>query len=113
MGVDRNDYLIYGWKLPYKLKNTNGEKIDLWNDKYLPYIEGHKGIKHSLIIDGMSGQYVVFGQKISSADQYEGWNFINLDLSNLDSESVKTKFKELFVIELIEEPKLLIFSHYN
>ena len=30
MGVDRSDYIMYGWKLPYNIKDNNGNKIDLF-----------------------------------------------------------------------------------
>lgn len=36
MSVDRRDYIIYGWKLPYNMKNKNNEKLNLWDDKFLP-----------------------------------------------------------------------------
>lgn len=91
MGVDRTDYIVYGYKLPYELKNENG-KIDLWDDKFLPMIEGHQGEEFTLISDGMSGQYNVFGLRIESGgDKYEGWDFVNLDFKNLDAEKVKSK----------------------
>lgn len=51
MGVDRTDYIIYGWKLPYGLKNSDGNEIDFFEDKYLPYVEGHKGIQYTIIVD--------------------------------------------------------------
>ena len=29
MGVDRNDYIVYGWKLPYEILDNDGKEIDL------------------------------------------------------------------------------------
>lgn len=117
MSVDRSDYIIYGWKLPFNMTSSNNEKIDFWDDKFLPYIEGHQGIEYSLIRDGMSGEYMVFGQRLSSGgDDYEGWDFVNLDFKNLDAEKVKTKYRKLFNIESQEhlaEPYLFIFSHFH
>jgi hypothetical protein len=40
MGVNKTHYIIFGFKVhPNKLKS---EKIDIWSDKFLPYIEGHR-----------------------------------------------------------------------
>ena len=116
MGVDRTDYIVYGYKLPYELKNENG-KIDLWDDKFLPMIEGHQGEEFTLVSDGMCGQYNVFGIRIESGgDKYEGWDFVHLDFKNLDAEKVKSKYREVFELkedEPIAEPYLFIFSHFS
>lgn len=116
MGVDRTDHIVYGYKLPYKLKNEYGE-IDLLEDKFLSLIEGHQDEEFTLIVDHMSGKYAVFGLKIkSSGDTYEGWDFTHLDIKNLDAEKVKSKYREVFgfkEIDLIEEPHLFIFSHFS
>lgn len=112
MSVERTDYIVYGWKLPYELKNENG-KIDLWADKFLPYIEGHKGETFTLVSDGMCGSYNVFGKLLAHAtDDGDGWGFKNLDLSNLNPIEVKEKYKELFNSEP-SEPCLFIFSHFH
>ena len=93
MSIDRTDYIIYGYKLPYMLKNANG-KIDLWADRFLPMIEGHEGEDFALISDGMNGEYNVFGLRIdSSGGNYSGWEFVLLDFKNLDAEKVKSKYR--------------------
>ena len=91
MGVYRIDYIVYGWKLPYELKNKNG-KIDLWADKFLPYIEGHKGVEYTLISDGICGEYNVFGKLLNHAESDgDGWGFTNLNLAKMDAEELKIK----------------------
>lgn len=114
MGVDRTDYLIYGWKLPINFVNSNGP-IDIWDEKFRPYMEGHKGIDFSLIFDGMGGKYTVFGKRIAFAtDDGDGWGFMELDLSKIGSPGfTKDKFKEIFEIEPPSEPSLFIFSHWH
>jgi len=117
MGVYRIDYIVYGWKLPYELKNKNG-KIDLWADKFLPYIEGHKGIDYILISDGMCGCYNIFGKSLKHAGDHagNGWGFTKLDFEKIDAEEVKAKYREVFELdedEDITEPYLFIFSHYS
>lgn len=110
MSVDRSDHIIYGWKLPFKL-TKNGLDIDYFEDvKYLELIEGRPGIEYSIIRDGMCCEYTVFGQRIKDAD--DSWDFVELDISKLDSEVLKSKYRELFDGEP-EEPKLFIFSHYS
>lgn len=116
MSVDRIDYIVYGYKLPYKLESKTGE-IDIYDDKFLPMVEGHKGEEFTLISDGMYGDYNVFGLLISDdqANEWEGWNFTQLDFKNLDPEKVKQKYRELFdpIDEIIPEPTLFIFSHFS
>jgi hypothetical protein len=110
MGVYRRDYIVYGWKLPYDLKDSNGDKINIWDDKFLPMIEGHKNEEFTLITDSMCGGYNVFGLLLNSSDE---WDFVQLDFSGLDPEKVKSKYKELFGLSDIEEPKLFIFSNFS
>jgi hypothetical protein len=114
MGVDRTDHIVYGWKLPCDLKNEQGE-IDLWDDKYLPYTEGHPGIEYTIITDGMCGEYTVFGLDMGSCwgTRYEGWNFEPIDITKIDLAATKAKFAELFEMEPSSEPTLFIFSHFS
>ena len=116
MGVHRTDYIVYGYKLPYKLKNEKG-KIDLWDEKFLPMIEGHKGEEFTIISDGMCGEYNVFGLLLKiGGDGYEGWDFVHLDFKNLDAEKVKSKYREVFELkedDTVAEPYLFIFSHFS
>lgn len=112
MSVSRTDFIVYGWKLPYKIKNKNGD-IDLWADKFLPFIEGHKGIEYTLIRDDMSGEYNVFGKLIAHVTD-DGWDFKNLDFTGVDTEEIKIKYKELFEIDTEpSEPYLFIFSNFS
>jgi len=109
MGVYRSDYIVYGYKLAYD------SKIDWYSDKFLPMVEGRVGEEFSLIIDFMSGGYVVFGVVLlSGGDSYEGWNFVDLNFGSLDSEKVKLRYKELFDLgDDVEDPSLFIFSNFS
>ena len=87
----------------------------MWADKFLPYIEGHKGVDYILIRDQMCADYNVFGRKLKN-DGDNGWSFTNLDLVQMDAEEVKEKYREVFELdkdEVIAEPYLFIFSHYS
>ncbi len=75
MGVDRNDYLIYGWKLPYEIKNDKDDVLDLWDDKYSPHMDGSEENELRIVSDGMSGKWTVVGIVLASSDEYSGFEF--------------------------------------
>lgn len=113
MGVDRIDYIVYGWKLPYKITGKNGN-IDLWDDKFLPMIEGHKGEKYCIISDGMCAEYTVFGINVTSdSDNGSGWDFVKLNIKDFDESEVISKYIELFDSKPKTDPELFIFSNYS
>ncbi len=123
MGVDRTDYVIIGYKLPYRFKGViSGKDIDWHDDTFLPYVEGRKGVVFSIIIDQMCGDYAVFGKVLARAYDDTGFEFkeINYEESNFDE--VKEKFVELFggytVMDMLDkefqyEPKLFVFSNFS
>jgi len=115
MSVNRTDYIVFGWKLPYELKNSKGERINFYDDdKYLPMIEGHPNEPYSLIIDGMSGDYIVFGKIIAEADDDEGWGFNYLTNLIQDPYELISKYHEVFDVKgIIAHPHLFIFSHFH
>jgi len=120
MGVDRTDYIVYGFKFkPNDLKQSG---IDIWADKYLPYVEGHKGVTDIIVYDGMSGEYVVFGKLINKAEEHQGTGFTTISYRDFfdddERERVTAKFRELFgdaIYDDLEEdePQMLVFSHYS
>jgi hypothetical protein len=114
MGVDRSDYLIYGFKMEPNYLESKG--VELFEDsKYLPFIEGWKGEDYSIVYDQMMGKYCVFGFRIAYADS-EGFRFLGLPAEGwpIQAEQVKAKFKEVFGFNCGElgEPEVLLFSHY-
>lgn len=114
MGIDRSDYIVYGWKLPYEILDNEGNKIDLYHEKFESIMCGFEGEDFTLITDGMCGNYNVFGLSVQHCnDEYEGWDFVNLDIASFDAEKVKSKYNELFGIYPTTEPTLFIFSHFS
>lgn len=119
MGVDRTDYIIYGYKMPADYLKKKG--IDMWDDKFLRYIEGWKGENYSLIYDGMSGEYLVFGLRISMANEQEGFEFVELPATGWADKFLEVKgktaevfgFNDTHFAELGGGPKVLIFSHWH
>jgi hypothetical protein len=113
MGVDRTDLIMYGWKMPYDLKDNQGNKINLHDDKFESVLCGFPGEEFLLVTDGMCGSYNVFGQCILQCDDDgDGWDFVNLDF-NLQTEKVKENYTKLFNMIPETEPTLFIFSHYS
>lgn len=116
MGTYRSDYIIYGYKLPIDLKGKDGNKIDLWDDEFLPYVEGHQGVEFAIISQLEDDENFAFGQKLGYADDYEAWNFHLIDFKSLDNEKVKKEYRKVFGVEEnvpIGEPYLFLISNFN
>lgn len=114
MGVDRSDYLIYGYKMPADYLESKG--VNIWEDnKYLPFIEGWKDEDYSIVNDQMMGKYCVFGYSVAHANS-NGFEFVELppDGWPVTADQVKAKFNQVFgfIPEELGEPKVLLFSHY-
>jgi hypothetical protein len=103
MSVDRTDFIVHGWKLPYKFND-----IDVWADHLEDYLGGNEKVKYQIIGDGMSGAYMVFG-KVISVSSDEGWDFIFLNDISCDVNDMKKVFKTIFKIKPPKEPQTFIF----
>ena len=113
MSVNRQDYIVYGWKFD-SIKDSNNKDIDIWDDKYLPFREGWEGEEFTLVASQMTSDYMVFGLLISNKNEDScGWEFVELKFDNLNAEKVKNKFKELFGHIPFKEPSLFIFSDFS
>lgn len=115
MGVDRDDYIILGYKLPGTFAKDNG--FDLGDDpKFDPYYHGSANTPYRIIDDFMSGEYTAFGYMVHKADKWEGFSFQVIEprmWSSEIAEGVKQKFVELFDMPPPGEPFLLVFTHYH
>jgi len=117
MGVDCTTYLMMGIKLPYSV--VDEYKIYNNEDLYLPYIEGHKDVKYTLIIDSMSNEYVVFGKVLTSLDaNVDDFYIMNEQIplekdEIFDEEDYEKTFYKLFPNINLSEPKysILMFNH--
>lgn len=120
MGVERTDYIIFGFKFdPAELKRNN---IDIWDDKYLPFTEGHKGVTDTIVYDGMNGEYIVFGKLINKAEEYDGVGFHSISIKDFfdveEERRLRDKFIELFGSQIYDgldktNPEMMVFSHYH
>lgn len=104
MGVDRTDFIMYGYKL--------NDDLDIWDDKFIEYIEW-KTDSLALMDGGMNESPNMFGFVIESADKYEGFDVIELDfnIDNNKKEELIEKAKELF--NITTEPKYFVFSRFS
>jgi hypothetical protein len=109
MSVSITHYIVYGWKLPYDF-------IDKFDDKYLPYIEGHKDTEFGMICDGMNGDYIVFGKIIELPDKYSDNDFVDIDLSIMyihNQTRLTLEYIKVFGKNPVVAPKLFSFIHYS
>ena len=115
MGVNRTDYIVYGWKLPIELVNRNGVELDFWEDEnFLPYVEGSTDSKYRIIVDGMCGDYNVFGLILKEGgDEHVGWDFEDLNIDNLSEKDTILAYKDILNSDPKDKPRLFIFSHYS
>ena len=120
MGVDRTDYIVFGFKMSPELLKSKNISID--DDKYLPYIEGHKGEQDTIVYDYMMGKYVVFGKLINQSWDYEEGKFTTISYQDFfddeETKRVTDKFIELFGQDVLDEleddePQMFVFSHYS
>lgn len=120
MGVDRTDYIIYGFKM--KPSDLKSKGINIHDYKFLPYIEGHHGVKEVIVYDYMSGRYVVFGRLINRAEDHEGTNFTTISFQDFfndeERDFVTDTFRKLFGESVYndleeDEPQIFVFSHYS
>jgi len=110
MSISTNHYIVFGWKLPYDFVEN------IWDDKFLPYIEGHEGIEFSMIADGMCGDYIVFGTVIKLPSSHENKDFMDIDLSIMyvyNTGRLQNEFQKVFGKRPTIAPKLFSFIHYN
>lgn len=117
MGVDRSDYIIVGYKLPYDLKDKNGQKLSdlVWDDEFTPLTEGWQNEPFRVVVDGMTGNYIAFGKEILNADEPDGFDFQEISIDDISFTEVSNRANELFVNFDYDfsKPKILIFSHYS
>ena len=110
MGYSKYAELVLGWKLAGMPTNYKGERLSPYEDEFMPYVEGHKGIEETIIYDQMCGDYVVFGKLLGHV--YDCGDFETIDVSGLDTVAMRDRFRDIFDAEAPEEdPKVLLFIH--
>jgi len=111
MGIYKTSHVVFGWKLPCDLQDKHGNKINVYEEEFLPYIEGHPGIPETIIKDGVRGDYVVFGLPLASVSDSGDFQYFDVPSKEYAC-GLRIKFEQLFKIDSpIEDPVLLLFIH--
>lgn len=80
MSIKKYTYLFCGIRL-----NQNELPFDVWDDKYLPYTEGHEGVKVIIVPPGeSSNNFVYIGKSLASSDPYSDEISIKIALPPYD-----------------------------
>lgn len=120
MSVDRTDYVIYGYKIDPKQLRRMG--VNIHDDKHERMLCGHKEEKYRIVDDQMSGEYVVFGKLIANSDTYTGFKMTQISYQDFfdddEIEEIKNRFIGTFgfnpeVVDVDDEPQMIIFTHYS
>lgn len=104
-------HVVFGWKLPHDLTDGAGNKINVYEDEFLRYVEGWKGEKFTIINDHMMGEYIVFGLNIVDLNSSDENDFREIDVSSLNAAECIDKFRAVFGGDPGSEPKVLAFIH--
>jgi hypothetical protein len=113
MSLDRKDYLMLA-------VNINDKHIDFYdeeNEKFLPYIEGHRNVNLRIVEDVMSGEFCFFGKVLKVGEDYDGFDTSPIEISDAIIKSQKSqiadKYFELFNEQINENDiKLYCFTKY-
>jgi hypothetical protein len=123
MSVQMNQYLAYGYLLPYeesektlKTKYSEDQIEELFEnyhdsafDKEIVEINGC-----SLISDGMNGEYNFFGKILKKSDVYEPMETIVIPkVSGKIKKNVEEEFLKVFGTNFEIKPELILLTHYR
>ena len=111
MGIDVNVYTVFGVKAP-------------WNDEFVDdYDDVYDKCPVDIIMDGMSGEYLILGKHIFSSPNFR-WNDGDGDAMTFTGVSDFAKIEQEYRAEfakwfpqhvnlLDDEFKLITFTHYH
>lgn len=109
MSVHSYHYVVVGVKLDYR-----AEKKRLSPEAFEElYYEDSSKKGFDVILDGMSGEYIVVGKVLSQSDEYSENNFKELKLKDLAK--VKEQVKKALAKAGLgdQEPVLATFTHWS
>lgn len=111
MGIDVNVYTVFGVKAP-------------WSEQFVDdYDDVYEKCPVDIIMDGMGGDYLIFGKHIFSSPNFR-WNdgdgdamtFTDISEFPAIEQSYRNEFAKWFPqhVELLNAPfKLITFTHYS
>jgi|GEM_PF-5649376 len=107
MGVDRDDYLMFGVDV--------GAKAFDW-ERHEAEIEGAPNRRFDIVYDGMSGKYCIAGKIIAKSDPYEGIDMVKIDQHQIDVDltTLAAAVSDAFGRPVsAEDFSLILFSHFS
>lgn len=107
MGVEREDYLMYGVDVGFDAFDDNKHEAE---------IDGAPNRRFDCILDGMSGQYCIAGKIIAKSEPYDGIGMTTIDPDHLgiDRAGLAKIISEAFSREVTtDDLKLILFSHFH
>lgn len=117
MGVRTTTYLIYGFVLNKEQETYVDEHWEDENMHMLDYVEQTKEARgHILLMDGMCGEYTIFGKVLCANDECEDVNIKKVFIPNYDDKKdVMNHFMRCFPehIKFENELDLMLVTHYS
>ncbi len=124
MSVQVNQYLGYGFFLPFKearealIEKLTDDKYqeladDYHDNAFKPEIKEINGC--SMIEDGMNGKYTFFGKVFQKSDNYEHLQTCEMPkVGKKIKDNVKKEFESLFGNKFSEyDAKIMLITHYR
>lgn len=111
MSVNQDHYVIYGTKFNYEDFKHLGDKLNEFEEKI-----NDDSSNMILLVDGMNGEYVIFGKKLQKGEEYEGLELCSFSIEDLNLYEVEVK--KAFVTYglnqfLKENHKLIVLTHWH
>ena len=125
MSVRKDSYIVRGWRLPYEPFKGKYDVIE-------PYFANKRKARvppweFSIIMDGMSGKWVVMGEVLSGAEGGDFGTSANDYITEIDTKSVSSyivrmrkaalafvRNNSIDVAPLLHNvPKLMLVEHYH
>jgi len=114
MSIQKNQYVIYGVKLPYNhFSEEEHEALDKYIDSAFKIDDINPGGVH-VLADGMNGKYVILGRCLKKSSDHQSIDMFECDDPSLSAEKeiADVLLKHLFDINP-EQNKLMFVTHYR
>jgi hypothetical protein len=123
MSVQMNQYLGYGYLLPYKdsrkvLEEKHSEdRMEAIFDKYHDSAFKKEMVEVdgcSMIVDGMNGKYIFFGKVFNKSEVHEPLDTTTMPkVSTKIKKSVEEQLTQIFGTNFNLKPGVILLTHYR
>lgn len=118
MGVSQTNYVFFGLMLDEDELSDIYERDEFFFENPIleEYEDGFQGL--TLVVDGMSGEYLVFGYMLECGDEIDITSFsirkIQELINDAKDDGLVDTFNRLFnTIKIEADLKLIVFTHYT